>query len=195
MDYYRVLEITEQADEEQIKQAYRRLAKKYHPDLNQGNPEAEEKFKDIAKAYEVLGDAAMRKAYDSKRRTPVIYGNPPRSKSECSRDAHSKTEHNKSRFCRNENMKTGSDKTEHNKAKYNKAEYDKTEQSKQEHEEHQDDSTETKENKTDFTMDLERYFGFSFEEGKKVVKEQESQEEQEDSLELAEIFQMFMKMK
>lgn len=67
MDYYRILGISEQADEEQIKQAYRKLAKKYHPDLNPDNPEAEAKFKDVVEAYETLGDAEKRKKYDSKR--------------------------------------------------------------------------------------------------------------------------------
>lgn len=69
MDYYKVLGVTEQADDEQIKQAYRKQAKKYHPDLNPGNEETEEKFKDVVEAYEVLGDAAKRKEYDVKRKT------------------------------------------------------------------------------------------------------------------------------
>ena len=67
MDYYRILGVTEQADEEQIKQAYRRLAKKYHPDLNPDHPEAEAKFKDVVEAYETLGDAEKKKIYDLKR--------------------------------------------------------------------------------------------------------------------------------
>lgn len=68
MDYYKVLEVSEQAEEAQIKQAYRKLAKKYHPDLNPNNPEAEEKFKNIVEAYETLGDADKRKEYDLKRK-------------------------------------------------------------------------------------------------------------------------------
>lgn len=67
MDYYKILGISEQADEEQIKQAYRRLAKKFHPDLNPGSGEAEERFKEVVEAYETLGDAEKRKAYDLKR--------------------------------------------------------------------------------------------------------------------------------
>ncbi len=67
MDYYRVLGVPEQADENQIKQAYRKLAKKYHPDLNPDNLVAEEKFKSVVEAYEVLGDAAKRKEYDLER--------------------------------------------------------------------------------------------------------------------------------
>lgn len=73
MDYYKVLEISEQADEEQIKQAYRKQAKKYHPDLHPNDAEAEAKFKDVVEAYEVLGDAAKRKEYDSKRKGTEDY--------------------------------------------------------------------------------------------------------------------------
>lgn len=69
MDYYGILGVTEQADAEQIKQAYRKLAKKYHPDLNPGSAGAEAKFKDVVEAYETLGDAEKRKAYDEKRKT------------------------------------------------------------------------------------------------------------------------------
>ena len=72
MDYYKVLGVTEQAGDEQIKQAYRKLAKKYHPDLNPNDPEAEEKFKAIVEAYETLGDADKRKVYDSKRKKPGV---------------------------------------------------------------------------------------------------------------------------
>ena len=214
MDYYRILEITEQADEEQIKQAYRRLAKKYHPDLNRDHPEAEEIFKNIVKAYEVLGDAAMRKAYDSKRRTPVIYGNPRRNKPECSKGGHNKAKRNRTKLNKPEAAPDESAQTMHGEAKFNnaeaaqnepaqaglgrtqyrKAEDDGAQYSKQ-HEEYQDSPVGTEENKTDFTKNLERYFGFTFEGGKKVVKEQESQGEQETSPELAEIFKMFMKMK
>lgn len=64
MDYYKILNIPQQADENRIKQAYRKLAKRYHPDLNPDNPEAEAKFKDIVEAYETLSDPAKRKKYD-----------------------------------------------------------------------------------------------------------------------------------
>ncbi len=65
MDYYKILNIPHQADESQIKQAYRKLAKRYHPDLNPDNPEAEARFKDIVEAYETLGDPAKRRKYDA----------------------------------------------------------------------------------------------------------------------------------
>ncbi len=68
MDYYQILQVSEQADEEQIKKAYRKLAKKYHPDLHPNDAVAEAKFKDVVEAYEVLGDAAKRRDYDLKRK-------------------------------------------------------------------------------------------------------------------------------
>ena len=55
-DYYEVLGLQKGADENEIKKAYRKLAKKYHPDTNQGNKEAELRFKEITEAYEVLSD-------------------------------------------------------------------------------------------------------------------------------------------
>ncbi len=63
-DYYEVLSVTREASEEEIKSAYRKLAMKYHPDRNQGNEEAEEKFKEVAEAYEVLSDSQKRQRYD-----------------------------------------------------------------------------------------------------------------------------------
>lgn len=63
-DYYEVLGVDKGADDSTIKKAYRKLAKKYHPDANPGNKEAEEKFKEIGEAYEVLSDAQKRKTYD-----------------------------------------------------------------------------------------------------------------------------------
>ncbi|MGE3342470.1 MAG: molecular chaperone DnaJ [Vicinamibacterales bacterium] len=63
-DYYQVLGVERGASEGDIKSAYRKLALKYHPDRNQGNAEAEEKFKEAAEAYSVLGDADKRARYD-----------------------------------------------------------------------------------------------------------------------------------
>jgi curved DNA-binding protein len=63
-DYYQIMGVDKKATAKEIKQAYRRLARKYHPDVNQGNKEAEAKFKEINEAYEVLGDAEKRKRYD-----------------------------------------------------------------------------------------------------------------------------------
>ena len=63
-DYYEVLGISRSADAAAIKPPYRKLAKKYHPDNNAGNPGAEEKFKEIAEAYDVLSDPEKKKLYD-----------------------------------------------------------------------------------------------------------------------------------
>ena len=63
-DYYEVLGIERSADDAAIKKAYRTLAKKYHPDVNPGDKEAEEKFKEVNEAYSVLSDAQKRSRYD-----------------------------------------------------------------------------------------------------------------------------------
>ena len=63
-DYYEVLGVGKDADAKEIKKAYRKLAMKYHPDKNPGNKEAEEKFKEINEAYEVLSDEEKRSTYD-----------------------------------------------------------------------------------------------------------------------------------
>lgn len=63
-DYYEVLGVERGADADAIKKAYRKLAMKYHPDRNQGNKEAEEKFKEASEAYEVLSDESKRRMYD-----------------------------------------------------------------------------------------------------------------------------------
>lgn len=64
-DYYKVLGVSRNADEKEIKSAYRKLARKYHPDVNPGDPTAEERFKEISEAYEVLSDPRKRAQYDN----------------------------------------------------------------------------------------------------------------------------------
>ncbi len=64
-DYYEILGVTRSSTEKEIKTAFRRLARKYHPDTNKNNKDAEEKFKEINEAYEVLGDSEKRKRYDT----------------------------------------------------------------------------------------------------------------------------------
>ncbi|WP_426064665.1 DnaJ C-terminal domain-containing protein [Flavobacterium sp. DSP2-3-1] len=65
IDYYKILEVDKKATEAEIKKAYRKLARKYHPDLNPNDKEAEKKFKDINEANEVLSHAENRKKYDN----------------------------------------------------------------------------------------------------------------------------------
>lgn len=63
-DYYEVLGVSKNATQDEIKKAYRKMARKYHPDFNEGSKEAEEKFKEAAEAYEVLSDEKKRQQYD-----------------------------------------------------------------------------------------------------------------------------------
>jgi molecular chaperone DnaJ len=66
-DYYQVLGVPKNASAAEIKKAYRKLAQQHHPDANQGNKDAEDRFKEVSAAYEVLGDDARREAYDRVR--------------------------------------------------------------------------------------------------------------------------------
>lgn len=69
MDFYKILNLKKDASQDDIKKAYRKLAMKYHPDRNQNDKKAEEKFKEIQKAYETLGDPKKRAEYDYEHNT------------------------------------------------------------------------------------------------------------------------------
>jgi molecular chaperone DnaJ len=66
--------VSASATQDEIKKQYRKLAKKFHPDANQGDPKAAERFKEISEAYNVLGDAEKRKQYDEMRRLGAFSG-------------------------------------------------------------------------------------------------------------------------
>lgn len=66
-DYYKTLGVSKDASADEIKKAYRKLARKYHPDANKGDEKAEEKFKEVSEAYDVLSDEKRRKEYDEAR--------------------------------------------------------------------------------------------------------------------------------
>lgn len=71
-DYYKVLGVPKDATEAEIKKAYRKLAREFHPDANKGNAKAEERFKEISEANDILGDPKKRKEYDEAR---ALFGN------------------------------------------------------------------------------------------------------------------------
>lgn len=66
-NYYKILGVTQKTKKADLKKKYRELAKKYHPDTNSGSKVAEDKFKIISEAYEILSNAKKRKAYDRER--------------------------------------------------------------------------------------------------------------------------------
>ena len=76
-DYYTLLGVNKRSSKEEIKQNYRKLAKKYHPDANPGSPEIEEVFKDLTVAYDILMDKEKKKKYD-KQVARYGYGTPPK---------------------------------------------------------------------------------------------------------------------
>ncbi|HEY7462234.1 MAG TPA: J domain-containing protein [Gemmatimonadota bacterium] len=73
-DYYKVLGVSETATQDEIKKAYRKLAKQLHPDVNQKNPAAQERFKQVSEAYAVVGNEEKRKKYDEMRRLGAFGG-------------------------------------------------------------------------------------------------------------------------
>ncbi|HET6566535.1 MAG TPA: J domain-containing protein [Rhodothermales bacterium] len=73
-DYYKVLGVGDTASADEIKKAYRKLAREYHPDRNPDKPGAEEKFKEVQEAYDTLSDAEKRKQYDRMRKNPFGFG-------------------------------------------------------------------------------------------------------------------------
>lgn len=72
-DYYDLLGIEKDSTEEEIKIAYRKLAKKYHPDLNKTDPQAKEKFIEVKEAYDTLIDPVKRKTYDQLKNNPQTF--------------------------------------------------------------------------------------------------------------------------
>ncbi|MEQ8962612.1 MAG: DnaJ domain-containing protein, partial [Coleofasciculus sp. C2-GNP5-27] len=82
-NYYKILEVSPGATQQEIKKAYRRLVRQYHPDLHPNNPEATERFRAICEAYQVLSDGGKRRQYD---REVQPQPNPPKTESTTAQD-------------------------------------------------------------------------------------------------------------
>src|SRR5688572_28671447 len=90
-DYYKLLELEPYEDIEAVKASFRKLARKYHPDINPGNPAFEEKFKEINEAYDILSDAEKKARYDQSLRV-MNRTAAPSSKAQKSTGAQQKAE-------------------------------------------------------------------------------------------------------
>src|ERR1044071_5105473 len=73
-DYYKILGIAEGASQKEVTRAYRKLARQLHPDANPGDAKAEERFKEVSAAYDVIGDPDKRKEYDEVRKLGPVAG-------------------------------------------------------------------------------------------------------------------------
>ena len=74
--YYEILGVPPNTDPEKLRSAYRRLARKYHPDVNPGDKVAEERFKELSEAYSILSDAEKRQKYDESRKVKIVQPRP-----------------------------------------------------------------------------------------------------------------------